>query len=118
VAGIGTKNPVIRAFGTLKRATFPRKNRWPSRVLETLESTYHLRPYEMLRLWFVEENLARGKYRNSSLLIYDREKAREKNIVVRDSSDLNANSDLLVFRGNRFGDGTVKLRKVNNIGNN
>jgi hypothetical protein len=68
----------------------------------------------MLRLWYIRRRISNGKHPVDSLLIYDRVKASEKRIPVRSSRDLYSNSDLLLFKGNIFGDGSIRLERVNN----
>ena len=87
---------------------------WPTNVLDTLETKYQLSPQEMLRLWYMRRRISNGKHPVDSLLIYDWIKSNEKRISVRSSGDLYSDSDLLLFKGNIFGDGSVHLEKVNN----
>lgn len=112
------KNPLFRVLRSVRMPALFHDRHWPSRVLDTLETKYHIRPDEMLRLWYIKERVANGKYREDFLFIYDRTKAREKKISVRSSADLYANSGLLLFTGNLFGDGSVRLKKVSNSENN
>jgi len=91
---------------------------WPVYVLSELEEKYHLTPKEMWRLWYIRCKISSGKHSVESLLIYDWIRASEKNISVRSSSDLNDNSDLLLFKGTIFRDGSVYLRRVSDYSNN
>jgi hypothetical protein len=111
-----TKSKVlIRKFSSLlKMNSLFYDRHWPAYVLTTLEKKYQLSPKEMLRLWYIRRRISNGKYPVDSLLIYDRIKASEKRILVRSSRDLSSNSDLLLFKGNIFGDGSVHLERVNN----
>jgi len=87
---------------------------WPAYVLSTLEEKYHLTPKEMLRLYYIRRRISSGKYPVDSLFIYDWVRASEKKIAVRSIGDLYSNSDLLLFKGNIFGDGSVHLERVRN----
>lgn len=87
---------------------------WPAYVLNILETKYHLTPKEMLRLWYIRRRISNGKHPVDSLFIYDWVKASEKRISVRSRTDLYDNSDLLLFKGNIFGDGSVHLERVRN----
>ena len=87
---------------------------WPAYVLNTLETEYQLSPKEMLRLWYIRRRISNGKPPVDSLLIYDWVRASEKRILVRSSRDLYSNSDLLLFKGNIFGDESVHLKRVKN----
>jgi len=95
-----------------------RQRRWPLRVLDTLESKYHLRPEDMLRLWYVRRQLVSGKLRQDSIFIFDWVKARERHISFRKERDLYNNPDLILFKGNVFRDGTVHVRSVSNYHRN
>ncbi len=87
---------------------------WPANVLDTLETKYQLSPQEMLRLWYMRCRISNGKHPVDSLLIYDRVGASEKRISVRNSWDLHINSDLLRFKGNIFGNGSIQVERLNN----
>ena len=112
MATVTLNNPLVRIMNSLRKWKSPGNGYWPSRVLDALETRYHLRPDEMLRLWYIRERVAGGKYGKESLLIYDRAQADEKKVSIRNSSDLYTNSDLLLFTGNLFWDGSVILEKV------
>lgn len=86
---------------------------WPAYVLTTLETKYQLSPKEMLRLWYIRRGISKGDHPVDSLLIYDRVKASERRILVRSYTDLYSNSDLLLFKGTIFGNGSVHLERVN-----
>ncbi len=92
--------------------------RWPLRVLDTLELKYHLRPEDMLRLWYIRRKTASGKFNQGSIFIFDWVKARERNISIRKEKDLYNNTDLIIFKGNVFRDGTVHVRSVGNFHHN
>jgi hypothetical protein len=118
MAIVKTNNSFTKAFGFLRTSLLSNRSHWPSHVLNTLEVKYHLRPEEMLRMWFVRERVGNGKYCRDSLLIYDREKALDRNISIGNSSDLYVNSDLLLFNGSILWDGSVYLKTANNTENN
>ena len=87
---------------------------WPANVLDTLETKYQLSPEEMLRLWYVRRRISNGKHPVHSLIIYDWVRASERSISARSTGALYNNSDLLLFKGNIFEDGSVHLERVNN----
>ena len=109
------RNRLINLLESLRRSAPSQDRHWPSHVLDIMGSKYHLRPDEMLHLWYIKETFANGKNYNSSLLIYDRVKAYEKTVVIRNTTDL---YDLLVFRCKLLVDGIVKLQKISNNENN
>ena len=112
MATLKLNNPLVKALDSLRKPKLSGNGHWPSHVLDALETRYHLRPDEMRRLWYVREKVTYGKYGKESLLIYDRAQALEKKVSIRNSSDLYTNSDLLLFTGNLFWDGSVILEKV------
>jgi len=91
-----------------------RSRRWPAHILDTLEANYHLSPKDMSQLWYIRRKVAKGKYPIDVLLIYDWARACEKRISVRNSRDLHINSDLLRFKGNIFGNGSIHVERLNN----
>ncbi len=93
-----------------------RNTHWPVRVLDILESKYHLRPEDMLRLGYIRKRMARGKLNQDFIYIFDSVEARERNVSVRKAKDLYNNSDLIIFRGNLFRDGTVHVRNIRSSG--
>ena len=106
---------LVRKVSSLFKINHLFSNRhWPAYVLTTLETKYKLLPKEMLRLWYIRRRISTGKHPVDSLLIYDWARANEKRISVRSSRDLYNNSDLLLFKGNIFGDGSIRLERVNN----
>ena len=109
-----SKTLLDKVSGVLRINNLFRNRHWPTRVLDTLEAKYHLCPEDMLRLWYIRRRVSNGKYHGDSLFIYDRLRAREKKISVRSSRDLYNNSDLLLFKGNIFGDGSIYVERVNN----
>jgi len=113
---MGAKSKILlRKFSSLLRINNLFDDRhWPAYVLTALETKYQLSPKEMLRLWYIRRRISNGKHPVDSLFIYDRVKASEKRILVRSYTDLYSNSDLLLFKGNIFGDGSVHLERVNN----
>ena len=112
------RNRLGKISGLFGGNGFFHHRRWPIRVLDTLESKYHLRPEDMLRLWYVRRKIASGKYRQDSIFIFDWVRARERNISIRKEKDLYNNSDLILFKGNVFRDGTVHVRNVGNFYHN
>lgn len=118
MAGVKLSNPLVKVMKSLRKPRSSGNSHWPSRVLDTLETKYHLRPEEMLRLWYIRERVSGGKYGKESLLIYDRMQALEQQVSIKNSSDLYTNTDLLLFTGNLFWDGSVRLEKVGGSQNN
>ena len=109
-----TKILFRKVSGLLKINNMFNDYHWPAYVLSTLEEKYHLTPKEMLRLYYIRRRISSGKYPVDSLFIYDWVRASEKKIAVRSIGDLYSNSDLLLFKGNIFGDGSVRLERVRN----
>ena len=87
---------------------------WPSHVLDILETKYQLSPNEMLKLGCIRRRILKGKHPVDSLLIYDRVKADEKNISLKNDEDPYSNLDSFIFKGKIFEDGSVHLKKVKN----
>lgn len=113
---MGNKSKILlrKVSNLLKINSLFGNRHWPAYVLSTLETKYQLSPKEMLRLWYIRRKVSNGKHPVDSLLIYDWIRANEKRISVRSSRDLYSNSDLLLFKGNIFGDGSVHLNRVRN----
>lgn len=109
-----TKILLRKVSGLLKINNLFNDQHWPASVLSTLEEKYHLTPKEMLRLYYIRRRVSSGKYPVDSLFIYDWVRASERKIAVRNVGDLYSNSDLLIFKGKIFGDGSVRLEKVRN----
>jgi len=108
------KTMIKRVTSLLKRNNLFGNKHWPAYVLSALEKKYQLSPKEMLRLWYIRQRISNGKHPVDSLLIYDWAKANEKRIPVRSIRDLYNNSELLLFKGNIFGDGSIRLERANN----
>ncbi len=113
-----TKLMLSKVSGLLKTNNLLNNKRWPAYVLSTLEEKYHLTPKEMLRIWYIRRRISNGKYPIDSLFIYDWVKAREKKISVISIGDLYNNSDLLLFKGKIFGDGSIHLERIRDCENN
>ncbi len=107
-----------KVSGLLKINNIFHSKNWPVHVLDTLEAKYRLLPEDMLRLWYIRRRVLNGKYPVDSLFIYDWARACEKNISVRDRKDLYRNSDLLLYKGNIFGNGSIYVERVRNLKNN
>jgi hypothetical protein len=84
---------------------------WPAHVLSTLEAKYHLSPQYLRRLWYVTRQISRSKPGTDYIYIFDWVKAREQGRMVRDYNDLTDNSDLILFKGSLYRDGSVSLRE-------
>ena len=111
------KDIVKKAGGVFGRNEIRASRHWPAGVLNQLETRYHLKPEEMLRLGYLRSRMGKKNY-NYSLFIYDRLAAREKRMSVRNVNDIFKSSDLLRFRGSISGDGAVHVGKVNQFRNN
>ncbi len=109
-----SKVMLSKVASLLKRNDMFGNKHWPAYVLSTLEKKYQLSPKEMLRLWYIRRKISNGKHPVDSLLIYDWAQANARRIRVRSSRDLDNNSDLLLFKGNIFGDGSVRIERTNN----
>jgi len=113
---VGNKSKVLlsKVSGLLKTNNLFHSRHWPAHVLDTLEANYHLSPKDMLQLWYIRCRVSNGKNPIDLLLIYDWARACEKRISVRSSEDLYSNSDLLLFKGKIFGDGSIHLERLKN----
>jgi len=89
---------------------------WPARVLDILETRYHLLPRDLLRLGCIRRRLSAGKFAMEYIYIYDRTVSQERNVPIRGYQDLSRNDHLLLFKGNISPDGTVYLEKVSAAG--
>ena len=112
------KTIVNKASGMFGRNSGPGKRYWPAGVLNQLETRYHLKPEEMLRLGYLRHRME-GKDKNLySLYIYDRLAARERHMPVRNVNDIYKSADLLRFKGSMSRDGAVNVGKVDQFTNN
>ena len=85
---------------------------WPANVLNILETKYHLRPKELVRLWYVRHRVLSNKRRQDSLLIYDRAKAHDQKISIRRASDFYKYPELLRYKGHIGSNGDVKIEEI------
>jgi hypothetical protein len=85
---------------------------WPTRVLDILETKYHLLPKDLLRLGYIRRRLSAGKFSMDYIYIYDRTTSWEKNLSISSYQDISKNNRLLLFKGNIYPDGSVRLEKV------
>ena len=107
------KTLLIKAFTPFKR--HPGENgekQWPARVLDALETKYHLLPKDMLRLWYLQRSISAGNLNTDYIYIYDRVMSQEQKIAISAYRDLSQNYRLLLFKGNVFPDGSVHLEKL------
>ena len=104
---------LAHALGPLRRwkRTGDQKS-WPARVLDILETRYHLLPRDLLRLGCIRRRLSAGKFTMEYIYIYDRTVSQERNVPIRGYHDLSRNDQLLLFKGNITPDGTVYLERV------
>jgi hypothetical protein len=103
---------LAHALRPLKQWRSKADRTWPARVLDILESRYHLLPRDLLRLGCVRRRLSAGKFTMEYFYIYDRTVSRESNVPVRSYRDLSGNDRLLLFKGFIHPDGSVNLEKV------
>ena len=85
---------------------------WPVKVLDALETKYHLLPKDLLQLWYIQRRISAGKLNMDCIYIYDRARSQEQNIPISNYHDLSKNYELILFKGNIFQDGSVYLEKV------
>lgn len=85
---------------------------WPANVLDILETKYHLRPKELLRLWYVRRRMLSNQVRQDSILIYDRAKAHDQKISIRRFGDLYKYPELLLYKGYIASNGEVKIEEI------
>ncbi len=86
---------------------------WPENVLNILETRYHLRPKELLRLWYVRRRMLSNKTRQDSIFIFDRAKARDQKISIRRFDDLHKYPELMLYKGYIASNGDVKIEEIN-----
>lgn len=87
---------------------------WPAKVLDVLETKYHLLPKDLLRLRYVLRRRSFGRSNIYSIFIYDSASAYERKISIRNYHDLYEYPDLLLYKGDILNDGAVHLAKVRN----
>jgi len=107
------KTLLTQAFTPLKRYIGENGNKhWPAKVLDILETKYHLLPKDLLRLWYVQRRISTGKLNMDCIYIYDWMTSQEKNTPISNYHDLSKNHKLILFTGNIFQDGSVYLKKI------
>ena len=87
---------------------------WPANVLETLETKYHLLPWDLARLWYIRRKMLSNKVKTDSIFIYDWAKAYDDNISIKRYNDLNKHPDLLRYKGRILHDGKVRIEEIRN----
>jgi len=103
---------LIKAFTPFKRHLGENgEKQWPARVLDTLETKYHLLPKDMRRLWYLQRSISAGNLNTDYIYIYDRMLSQEQNTPISAYRDLSQNYRLLLFKGNVFPDGSVHLER-------
>ena len=88
---------------------------WPAKVLDILETKYHLLPKDLLHLWYVQRRISADKFNLDYIYIYDRVRSQEQNIPISNYRDLSKNYELILFKGSIFPDGSVYLERVRPI---
>jgi len=88
---------------------------WPAKVLDILETKYHLLPKDLLHLWYVQRRISADKFNLDYIYIYDWVRSQEQNIPISNYHDLSKNYELILFKGSIFPDGSVYLEKVRPI---
>jgi hypothetical protein len=107
------KTLLTQAFTPLKRYIGGNDHKhWPAKVLDILETKYHLLPKDLLRLWYVQRRIFAGKLNLDYIYIYDWVTSQEQNIPISNYHDLSKNYKLILFKGNISQDGSVYLEKV------
>jgi hypothetical protein len=107
------KTLLTKAFTPLKRYIGENGDKhWPAKVLDILETKYHLLPKDLLRTWYVKRRIPAGKLNMCCIYIYDWVTSQEQNIPISNYHDLSKNYKLVLFEGNIFQDGSVYLEKV------
>ncbi len=106
------KTLLIKAFTLSKSYTGENGDKhWPAKVLDILETKYHLLPKDLLRLWYVQRRIFAGKLNMDYIYIYDWVTSQEQNIPISNYHDLSKNYKLILFKGNIFQDGSVYLEE-------
>ena len=107
------KTLLTRAFIPLKRLIGEDGDKhWPAKVLDILETKYHLLPKDLLRLWYIQRGIFVGKLNMNYIYIYDWVTSQKQNLLISDYHDLSKNYELILFRGSILQDGSVYLEKV------
>ncbi|UCG10410.1 MAG: hypothetical protein JSW30_00690 [Dehalococcoidia bacterium] len=107
------KTLLIKAFTPFKRHLGENDGKhWPARVLDTLETKYHLLPKDMRRLWYLQRRISAGNSKTDYIYIYDRMRSQEQNTPISAYRDLSQNHRLLLFKGNVFPNGSVHLERL------
>ena len=107
------KTLLTKVFTPLKRYIGENGHKhWPAKVLDILETKYHLLPKDLLRLWYVQRRIFAGKLNMDCIYIYDWMTSQEKNTPISNYHDLSKNHKLILFTGNIFQDGSVYLKKT------
>jgi len=111
------KTLLTKAFTPLKRYMGENGDKhWPAKVLDILETKYHLLPKDLLRMWYVKCTIPAGKLNMDYIYIYDCVMSQGQNIPINNYHDLSKNYKLILFKGNIFLDGSVYLEKVRPTG--
>ena len=77
------KTLLTKAFTLSKSYTGENGDKhWPAKVLDILETKYHLLPKDILRLWYVQRRISAGTLNIDSIYIYDRAMSRKQNIPI------------------------------------
>jgi len=107
------KTLLTKVFTPLKRYIGENGDKhWPAKVLDILETKYHLLPKDLLRMWYVKRRIPAGKLNMDYIYIYDWVTSQEQDIPISNYHDLSKNDKLILFKGNIFQDGSVYLEKV------
>ena len=110
------KTLLTKAFTLSKSYTGENGDKhWPAKVLDALETKYHLLPKDLLHLWYVQRKISAGKLNMDYIYIYDRLRSQEQNTLVSNYHDLSKNYELILFKGAIFQDGSVYLERVRPI---
>ena len=110
----GLKEAVKKTGKVMRGIGFSGKRYWPAGVLNTLETEFHLKPEDMLRLGYMRRHFGR-RNRIYYLYIYDKYAASDRKLSVNDVNDIYNSPDLLIFKGSVTVDGVIHLARVSDF---
>lgn len=84
---------------------------WPENVLPYLENKFHLLPKDMVYLQCTRYQKARNSMPMSFIRIFDRVKAYEQGVMIKQYHNLDEHPELVLFEGHILKSGAVYLKK-------
>ena len=84
---------------------------WPDNVLPYLENKFHLLPKDMARLQYARQQRKNNGTPINSIRIFDRVKAYEQGVAIKQYDNLDEHPELVLFEGHILKSGWVYLQK-------